>query len=208
MVYRMEALTPDTSDVTLDAILNGIDARLLPRCKRAFQEAMQAPTPPEVRRQGRVVLVGHRASGKTRMLPWMGRLLGLPTVDLDKELERQSGRKLRDWVTEDEPGFRKAERALFLSRPDSEVEAAGGGFLSLHADLLEGHTPVLIPVTFETYRKRLMADKRRPRLRPELSLEEELRQVFEAREAAHARVKTVSLVDFVAWWCHPARSPR
>ena len=52
---------------------------------------------------------------------------------------------------------------------------------------------VLVPVRFETYRERLMLDRTRPRLRPELSLEEELRVVFESREQLHAQVPTIPL---------------
>ncbi len=37
---------------------------------------------------------------------------------------------------------------------------------------------LLVPVTFETYRERLLADTTRPRLRPGMSLEEELASVY------------------------------
>jgi shikimate kinase len=181
----------------LDAILASVDPRLKADCRQAFVRARQDPRPPPAL-PGRVVLVGHRAAGKSRMLPLIGKLLQRPTADLDAELERTSGRKLRDWVREDEPGFRAAERAFFQSRPLNEIDAAGGGFLSLHSDLLQGHTPVLIPVSFETYRERLIRDKKRPRLRPHLSIEEELRQVYHEREALHAKVPTWSLPDFLA----------
>ncbi len=73
---------------------------------------------------------------------------------------------------------------MFASLPPDRVIAAGGGFLSLHGDLLEGTHAVLVPVTFETYRERLLEDRTRPRLRPEVPLEEELRGIFDEREAA------------------------
>jgi shikimate kinase len=75
--------------------------------------------------------------------------------------------------------------------------ATGGGFLSLHADLLRDHTAVLVPITFETYRARLLGDATRPRLRPQLSLEEELAQVYAEREERHAAADTISLLDFL-----------
>jgi shikimate kinase len=179
--------------VRLDRILQAIDPRLQRQLQSDFLARSGFP-PPAVPSRGRWILVGHRAAGKSRLLPLFAELTGLPGVDLDTELARQSGRSLRDWVKEDEPGFRQAERALFLSRPEQEVDAAGGGFLSLHADLLVGHRAVLVPISFESYRERLLADRERPRLRPALSLEEEIAAVFEERERTHARVPTLSLV--------------
>jgi shikimate kinase len=194
----MEALPPDIAAQRVNAILDALDPRLVRHCRDTFEAQKRLPLPPLRPWKGRVVLVGHRASGKSRLLPRVAELLGLPGVDLDHELERQSGKSLLTWVREDEAGFRRAERTLFLSRPQQEVNAAGGGFLSLHADLLVAHTPVLIPVTFETYRERLLANRTRPRLRPELPLEEELRAVFDERERLHAKVGTLTLVDFLA----------
>jgi shikimate kinase len=56
---------------------------------------------------------------------------------------------------------------------------------------------LVVPVCFETYRERLLADTSRPRLRPGMTLEEEIATVFHEREALHARVPTVPLVDFL-----------
>ena len=194
---------------TLDAaalssrILDAIDPRLRPEVAAALARGEGTPTRLPLPAGARVALVGHRAAGKTRLLPMVAELTGRPAFDLDRELEAHHGRLLSDWVREDEPSFRAAERARFLAFPAESVVAVGGGFLSLHADLLEGHVPLLVPVTFETFRERLLADTSRPRLRPDLSLEEELSQVFRARETAHARVRTVSLVDFLLAFTRP-----
>jgi hypothetical protein len=77
------------------------------------------------------------------------------------------------------------EREQFQKAPAGTAIAAGGGFLALHADLLGEDTAVLVPVSFEKYRERLLQDATRPRLRPELSAEEEVRAVYEEREAIH-----------------------
>jgi len=137
-----------------------------------------------------VVLAGHRAAGKSRALPVFETLLGRPGIDLDRWLEAHHRRSLKGWVRHDPTSFRRAEREAFLAQPRGSLIAVGGGFLSLHADLLEGAWTVLIPIDFETYAQRLRRDRSRPRLRPELSLTQELREVYEAREAAHARVPT------------------
>ncbi len=73
----------------------------------------------------------------------------------------------------------------------------GGGFLSHHADALRGCLAVLIPVTFETYVERLRADATRPRLRPELTLDAELREIYFEREELHRAARPLALVDFL-----------
>jgi len=126
-------------------------------------------------------------------LPMLAARLNLPAVDLDALLEQCHGATLRDWYADDAAGFREAEAGAFSSVRGPAVVAVGGGFLSNHAELLADDTPVLVPISFPTYRARLLADHTRPRLRPDLPLETELRQVFDAREAEHRRVPTVPL---------------
>lgn len=144
-----------------------------------------------------VALVGHRAAGKSSLLPQIAKLLGKDGIDLDAEVERTSRRPLREWLTLDERGFRIAERACFESLERGSLVACGGGFLSSHPDALRGCLAVLVPITLETYCERLRSDTSRPRLHPELSFEEELREVWFEREDRHRRVKTVPLVDFL-----------
>jgi len=148
----------------------------------------------------RVVLVGHRAAGKSTLLPAVAKLLGRRALDLDAEIERALGQPIREVFREDVRRFRAVEREVYQRLPRGTVVAAGGGFLALHADLLGEDTAVLVPVSFETYRERLMADASRPRLRPELSVEEELRAVYDEREAIHQRLgsRAMSLAELLA----------
>ncbi|MBS1151651.1 MAG: Shikimate 5-dehydrogenase alpha [Myxococcaceae bacterium] len=144
-----------------------------------------------------LALVGHRAAGKSSLLPEIARLLGREGVDLDAEVARRSGRPLHEWVTLDPSGFRLAERTCFESLPRGSLVACGGGFLSAHPDALRGCLAVLVPITLETYCERLRSDTSRPRLIPELPFEQELREVWFEREEKHRRVHTVPLVDFL-----------
>ena len=143
------------------------------------------------------MLVGHRSAGKTRLLPQIAALVKRPAIDLDHAIAERGGRDLASWVREDLTGFRRAERETFAALPPGQVVAAGGGFLALHEDLLRRHVAVLIPISFDAYRARLSADTTRPRLRPELTLEEELRAVYFEREALHLRADTVALGEFL-----------
>ncbi len=144
-----------------------------------------------------VVLAGHRAAGKSTLLPHVAALLGRPGLDLDQVLEQTAGRPLRAWVTEDEASFRAAERQAFQRLPTGGVIAVGGGFLSHHPELLSGCFTVLVPLSWETFVERLSADTSRPRLKPYLPLHEELRTVWEEREAKHRNVSTLSVVDLL-----------
>lgn len=144
-----------------------------------------------------VVLAGHRSAGKSRLLPLVSKALGRSAVDLDSELEHRHGRPLREWFASDERDFRIAERDTFRSLPSGLVVAVGGGFLSHHPEALRGCVVVEVPITFETYAERLRADTSRPRLRPELSIEEELREVYSEREFKHAAARPMSFIDFM-----------
>ncbi|PTL80770.1 shikimate kinase [Vitiosangium sp. GDMCC 1.1324] len=178
----------------IERILSAVD----PRLASALRQELVLPGPGLLPSEGQTVVIGgHRAAGKTRLLPLVSALLGRPGLDLDAELERRSGRSLRDWVAQDTQGFRAAERDMLQVLPRGSVIAVGGGFLSNHPDALESCYTLLVPVSFETYRERLLADTSRPRLRPGVSLEEEIRSVYEQRQVLHARVPTVSLADFL-----------
>lgn len=190
----MSERSADTRRQLVEEILGAVDPRLSP----GLRESLSRPGPSALPDSGQtVVLAGHRTAGKTRLLPLVGRLLGRTGLDLDVELERRSGRSLKTWVAEDPRTFRAAERQTLLDLPSGSLVAVGGGFLSHHPDALSGRFTVIVPVSFETYRERLLADTSRPRLRPGMSLEEEISTVFHEREALHARVPTVPLVDFL-----------
>jgi len=185
-------------------ILESVD----PRLASALREELARPGPQPLPAPGQTVAIaGHRSAGKTRMLPLVSALLGRRGLDLDVELERRSGRSLREWVAQDTNGFREAERSLLLELPRGSVVALGGGFLSHHPEALEPCYTLLIPISFETYRERLLRDTRRPRLRPGMTLEEELHSVYHQRQVLHARVPTVSLVDFLRAFASPGSKP-
>lgn len=179
-----------------DDLFSAVDPRLSASLRNEWERRRTRATEP-LPRGVTVALVGHRAAGKTFLLPAVAGLLGKAGIDLDAELERRAGRALGPWVTEDLDGFRRAERACFQSLPRGSVVACGGGFLSTHASVLRGCVSVLVPITAETWFERMRADTSRPRLHPELTLEEELQQVWFEREELHRRVRTLSLVDFL-----------
>jgi len=172
------------------------------RLHKALQEEQQhkstQPTEP-LCRAATIVLAGQRAAGKSTLLPYAAQLLGrpLPPVDLDAEIERQAGCSIRRLVElHGLPRLRELEKEVFLQLPPASVVAVGGGFWSTWPQLLAHCTVVEVPVSFETYRERLLADTERPRLHPSLSLEEELRQTYMQRQAIHQKLPKLSWVEF------------
>ncbi len=174
-----------------------MDPRLRDSVRRDVQGARASKIAP-FSHERRWVIAGHRAAGKSSLLRQLARCVPRPAVDLDEELSRRFHRPLREWVQQDVRGFRAAERETFASLPVHTLVAVGGGFLSLHADLLADCELLIVPISFETYCERLRRDTSRPRLRPELPLEEELRILYMEREALHARVGALRLGEALA----------
>jgi shikimate kinase len=195
----MSAPSLERRQALLDEALRFIDPRLAQRVAGEFAAALGAPPRCQPNARGGIVLAGHRAAGKTRLLPIVAAALDRPAVDLDAQIALRAGRSARDLFSRDPAAFRAAERARFAEVPERSVVAVGGGFLSLHADLLTAFLTVEVPISEATYRERLLADRDRPRLRPELEIDAELAQVFREREVAHATVPRWSLAEFAAW---------
>lgn len=180
----------------LEAIFEAIDPRLSPGL-RAEAHRRRAEAIEPLPRGVTIVLAGHRAAGKSRVLSIVTSKMGRIGFDLDKEIERRARRPLKPWIEEDEPSFRQTERRVFRELPAGSVVAVGGGFLSLHRDLLSGVVVVEVPVSFATYAQRLREDESRPRLRKDVPLEEEISEVYSEREEAHRAARPMPIVDFV-----------
>ncbi|UVI27882.1 shikimate kinase [Paenibacillus spongiae] len=85
----------------------------------------------EKKRKAHIVLVGFMGTGKSTVCQLLAKRLGYDAVDMDAEIERREGRRIKDiFAEEGEAAFRKAEtEALFeiLARPDVQIVATGGG---------------------------------------------------------------------------------
>lgn len=178
-----------------EAIFEAIDPRLSPALRTEAHRRRDEVIEP-LPRGVTIVLAGHRAAGKSRVLSVVMARMGRIGFDLDREIERRTRRPLKSWIEEDEASFRQTERRIFRELPAGSVVAVGGGFLSLHRDLLAGMVVVEVPVSFATYAQRLREDTTRPRLRKDLTLEEELSEVYAEREELHRAARPMPIVDF------------
>jgi shikimate kinase len=77
-----------------------------------------------------VYLVGLPGSGKSEVGRMLAERLGIPFVDLDEEIERETGVSVKDiFEREGEPGFRAREKQALsrISARNRAVVACGGG---------------------------------------------------------------------------------
>ncbi|MBD2846228.1 shikimate kinase [Paenibacillus sp. IB182496] len=78
-----------------------------------------------------IVLIGFMGTGKSVVSHHLSRRLNCAAVDLDEEIERHAGRRIRDIFAEaGEEAFRKLETETLehvLKRPGLQVLATGGG---------------------------------------------------------------------------------
>ena len=77
-----------------------------------------------------IVLVGMMGSGKTTLGRRLARVLGLPFVDADEEIERAAGKTVAEiFADHGEPYFRAGERRVIarLLEGSPQVVATGGG---------------------------------------------------------------------------------
>lgn len=80
---------------------------------------------------GKFVLVGMMGSGKSTLGGLLAARLGCPFVDVDTEIERETGRRIADIFREEgEAGFRQREYEAtkwLVGKPGPLILAAGGG---------------------------------------------------------------------------------
>lgn len=143
-----------------------------------------------------VVLTGFMGSGKTTVGESLADALALPFVDLDREIERQAGRSIRDiFAQSGEEEFRRLERRQLEAVLDGEarVVAAGGGTLVSPANLELARARSLVVwlnPAFSTLMSRIgpLGKSDRPLFRDEKSVFDLYRQRLDAYRQADIRI--------------------
>lgn len=120
LVRAAEALLLGLPEAEQRAALDLLDARYGPEARAAA---------PRV-----IALIGLRGGGKSTLGAALAARLGLPFVELDREIEREAGLAL-DAIFElhGQPGYRRAERAALERLLDADepcVLATGGGIVA------------------------------------------------------------------------------
>jgi shikimate kinase len=121
----------------------------------------------------KIFLIGYMSSGKSTLGPQLAGKLGLPFLDLDKEIEKLEGRSTGVlFLEEGEDYFRQLEKktlaSLIKSQPDF-VMATGGGtpcyFNNMDVMKKNGITLYLQVSVKELVRRNLNSTELRPLLR-------------------------------------------
>jgi XRE family transcriptional regulator, aerobic/anaerobic benzoate catabolism transcriptional regulator len=85
-------------------------------------------------RHGRIALIGLRGAGKSTLGALLAAELGVPFIELDREVERQSGTSLDEiFALYGQPAFRRYERRALetvIEQCDRAVIATGGSIVS------------------------------------------------------------------------------
>jgi XRE family transcriptional regulator, aerobic/anaerobic benzoate catabolism transcriptional regulator len=131
-----EAFLHDASDepaelVLAQQLLRSMTPQRLARARKLllgdFRKDSQA-------RSKRIALIGLRGAGKTTLGEKLAKSLKRPFVELDREIERESGTSLSEiFLLYGQQGYRRYERLCLeqlLERPDACVIATGGSIVS------------------------------------------------------------------------------
>jgi len=148
--------------------------------------------------QGRIALVGLKGAGKSAIGREAGKILGIPVVELDREIERASGMDLGEvFAVHGEQVYRRLEHeslSAVVNTIPRAVITTGGGIVSApdtYDLLLASCFVIWIKASPEQLMERAQQDLT---LRPEglsRQAKEELLRALEAREPLYAKADAV-----------------
>lgn len=145
-----------------------------------------------------VFLIGMMGSGKSTVGAALARKIGGPFVDLDRAIERETGKSVTQLFSEGEPTFRETEeRLLHAVAAVPSVIAVGGGTPCFGDNLRfikSRGLVVYLETSPATLAQRLGAGEGRPLLAGAENVQARVTQLLSERrdayEAAHRRVVT------------------
>lgn len=138
-----------------------------------------------------IVLIGFRGCGKTTFGREMAKILGLPFVDLDAEIEFLVGMPIHEYVEKyNWQAFREMEQRVThdFCRNFSGVIATGAGTIENSKNLQnleKTGTFVFLNTNFSDVRRFLLKDKSRPRLNTDVPLAQEIDQMWNQRKGIY-----------------------
>jgi len=143
-------------------------------------------------RMKRIALIGLRGAGKSTLGARLARALGVPFVELDREVEREAGTSLSEiFLLYGQAGYRRYERRCLekvLEKTDRAVIATGGSIVSepgTYEFLLSACFTVWLKAEPEEHMARVIAQgDTRPMAGNEQAMED-LRRILNGRAALY-----------------------
>jgi XRE family aerobic/anaerobic benzoate catabolism transcriptional regulator len=149
-------------------------------------------------RRSRIALIGLRGAGKSTLGPLFAQQLGVPFIELDKQVERDSGVTLTIIFDLYGPsGYRRMEREALqsiLAKHPRFVLATGGGIVSDPANfnrLLSECFTVWLRAKPEEHMARVLAQGDRRPMANNRQAMRDLRRILWSREALYRQADTV-----------------
>jgi XRE family transcriptional regulator, aerobic/anaerobic benzoate catabolism transcriptional regulator len=179
--------------------LSRLQAKDLAQARKLLSETFGAAA--EGGRRHRIALIGLRGAGKSTLGAMLAKELGAPFIELDREIERESGTRLAEvFDLYGQAAYRRYERQALesvIERHDRAVIATGGSIVSEPATfdlLLSACFTIWLTAAPEEHMSRVVAQgDTRPMAENEQAMED-LRRILEGRNAlyskADARVDT------------------
>ena len=146
-----------------------------------------------------VILIGFKNAGKTVIGRRLAERLGRKFADLDAEIEKREGVRVREMVQKNgEPKLRKLESVQLkrvLASPEPLVLALGGGtpMLGENQKLIAEHTVVLVTGRKDLIFSRIMRNGRPPFFPRKGSDREAFENIYGQREPVYERLAMVKV---------------
>jgi shikimate kinase len=145
----------------------------------------------------KIILIGHRCTGKTSVGKKISELLGIPFYDTDELIQRHTGKTIREIVEKEGwDAFRAEERGIIKKFPpltDGVIAAGGGAIMDAENRKVLKYNGLCVWLTADvsTIVARIRNDRASNAQRPPLSdggLERETAETLETREPVYQKM--------------------
>jgi XRE family transcriptional regulator, aerobic/anaerobic benzoate catabolism transcriptional regulator len=149
-------------------------------------------------RRHRIALIGLRGAGKSTLGRGLAAARGIPFIELDREIERDSGLELSEiFALYGQPAFRRFERRCLeavIERHQSAVIATGGSLVSEPGTfdlLLAGCFTVWLKAAPEEHMGRVLAQGDTRPMADNTEAMDDLRRILAGRDALYSKADAV-----------------
>ena len=161
---KMEALLAEDAPWDRDVQRIAMLYRMAPAGVQALVREQLSPQNPALLRAGRICLIGLRGAGKSTLGRMAGDALGLPFVELNKEVEDTAGMPLTEILAlYGQDGYRRMEAEALeriTARHDRMILAVAGGLVAedaTYAKLLERFHTIWVRTSAAEHMQRVRA---------------------------------------------------